>query len=135
MNKRNRLLKKLFEKSIIDESTFLLAIEEELPGLPKPLPDYANILLGRAAAEGHKESKIQSTLKADLQKKVKEKVALHHQHLKENYIHNAVAVVIEVETGKTLAYVGNVDSEIHGQYVDIITSKRSTGSNLAKKVH
>lgn len=131
LDKRNKLLDKLLSKGIIDESTCLLSKTETLPGLPKPLPDYANILLERAILEGHKGTKIESTLQSELQKKVRQKVQYQHSRMKENYIHNAAAIVVDVETGKTLAYIGNVDTEgNHGQYVDIITSKRSTGSIL-----
>ncbi len=129
--KRNRLLDKLCDKKVIDASTCILSKAETLPGLPKPLPDFANILLERAVAEGHEGKRIQTTLQAPLQKQVRQKVQQHHQRMRQNYIHNAAAIVVDIETGNTLAYMGNVDSEgVHGQYVDIITSKRSTGSIL-----
>ena len=51
-----------------------------------------------------------------------------------NHIYNAAALVADVESGKILAYVGNVTDQNmttgHGYQVDVITSPRSTGSVL-----
>lgn len=129
--KRNRLLDKLVAKGAIDQTTAELSKAEPLPGDPKPLPNLASHLLNRVIKEGHQGKNIRTTVDSKLQKSVKEKVQRHHLRMKENYVHNAAAIVIEIATGKVIAYVGNVDTEGHeGQYVDIITSKRSTGSLL-----
>ena len=57
----------------------------------------------------------------------------HHNRHKYNEIHNASAIIIEVETGNILAYVGNCGyprERNHANEVDIIISPRSTGSLL-----
>lgn len=129
--KRNRLLDKLEVKGVIDQSTAALSKVEPLPGEPKPLPDLTAHLLTRAIQEGHAGKNVLTTLDAKLQEIVKEKVQRHHRRMEENYIHNAAAIVVDIATGDALAYVGNVESDgPHGQYVDIITANRSTGSLL-----
>lgn len=129
--KRNRLLDKLAAKGVIDQTTTELSKAEPLPGHPKPLPHLAVHLLNRVIKEGHQGKKVTTTLDSELQKAVKGKVQRHHLNMKENYVHNAAALVIEIATGNVMAYIGNVETEGHeGQYVDIITSQRSTGSLL-----
>ena len=45
---------------------------------------------------------------------------------------SSAAIVINVETGKVVAYIGNTSEKenIHGNHVDVITAPRSTGSIL-----
>ena len=129
--KRDNLLDKLVSKGFISASEARLAKAEPLPGLPRPLPELANHLLNRAIADGHEGTIVKTTLDAGFQKTAKELVQVYHKTLRENYIHNAAVLIVEVETGDVVSYVGNVGSEgEHGQYVDIITSNRSTGSLL-----
>lgn len=131
LDKRNRLLDKLAQKGVIDFGTASLSKAEPLPGAPQPLPNYASHLLTRTIKEGNVGENVRTTLDYKLQKTVKDKVQRHHLRMKENYIHNAAAIVVEIATGNVLAYVGNVEAEgQQGQHVDIITSHRSTGSVL-----
>ncbi|WP_373837096.1 transglycosylase domain-containing protein, partial [Bacteroides heparinolyticus] len=55
LNKRNRLLKQLREKEIIDESTYELAISEPLPDKPHPLPQIAPHLVSKLYQEKNGE--------------------------------------------------------------------------------
>lgn len=135
--KRNRLLDKLLENKVIDLLTCELAKEEILPEAPHPLPRFAPHLLDRAYLEYVKprktaHSRIQTTLDKSLQIQVTETLAKHHQLLQYNEIHNLAAIVLDVETGDVLAYVGNVmgAGEEHGEQVDVIKAPRSTGSLL-----
>lgn len=129
--KRDRLLDKLVSKEILTPSEAKLAKAEALPGLPKPLPEFAPHLLNRAMADGYEGKIVQTTLDATLQAVVNEKVQNYHKLMRENYIHNAAVLVVDIETGNALSYVGNVESGgDHGQHVDIISSNRSTGSLL-----
>jgi len=135
--KRDRLLDRLCEAKVIDRSTCALSKEEPLPGKPYPLPREAPHLLERAAKEGHKGEIVRSSIDGYLQERVNYIVAKHHRNLKANEIHNAAALVIEVETGNVMAYVGNTDpgagreeSQEYGSDVDVITAPRSTGSIL-----
>ncbi len=131
--KRNRLLDDLLKANIIDKETCELSKEEPLPGKPHPLPQIAPHLLDRAAKEGLKGERITSTIDGHLQERVNEIVENHHKILKGNEIHNACALVLDVNTGNVLAYVGNTSNKGKPEYegdVDVITASRSTGSIL-----
>lgn len=128
--KRNRLLDKLQDKGIIDKMTCEISKEEELPGKPLRLPNIAKHLHNKIIRE--KQGKcVRTTINRHLQEKVNEIIQNHHNQLKFNEVHNAAAIVIEVETGNILAYVGNTSgSKEHGNDVDVIQAPRSTGSIL-----
>lgn len=130
--KRDFLLNKLASRGYLSGDELLLAQAEPLPGKVKPLPDHAYHLLQRAEKEGHSGTNVLSTLDAKLQLAVKDKVERYSTQLAGNEIHNAAALVIEAESGRVLAYVGNSGStdENHGHYVDVITARRSPGSLL-----
>ncbi len=129
--KRDGLLDKLVLKGLLPASEAKLAKAEPLPGLPKPLPELASHLLSRTIVDGYVGEVVKTSLDSHIQTKVKDKVQSYHKIMKENYVHNAAVLVVEIETGNVVAYVGNVDSDgDHGQYVDIISSNRSTGSLL-----
>ncbi|MCF8302610.1 MAG: penicillin-binding protein 1C [Bacteroidales bacterium] len=130
--KRNRLLRKLHEAGTINSTTYSLAIAESLPGEPLPLPQEALHLLNRAIKEGHKGERIKTTIDRGLQKQAGQLVEQHHRQLKLNEIHNAAALILDVQSGDALAYVGNVSSTLkkHGEYVDVIDAPRSSGSIL-----
>ena len=129
-DKRNRLLKKLREKGVIDETTYDLAIAEPLPQEPMPLPDVAPHLTERIRNE-HPGERVTTSVLRPLQQRLNLLAERHYQQLKSNEIHNLAILVLDVETRKVLGYVGNSPSdETHANYVDIITKKRSTGSTL-----
>lgn len=129
--KRDFLLHKLYQKEVIDSMTYILSVAEDLPGLPVDLPRLAPRLLTRAVNEGRTGKRNTTTIDYQLQKRVQRLTTRHVNTLKANYIHNGAVLVIDLMTGETKAYVGNVDTEsIHGDDVDIITSQRSTGSLL-----
>ena len=132
MEKRNRLLRRLEEKGVIDELTSQLAQSEVLPDRPEILPHEAPHLLITSYLKGQKGKHIESNINRGLQKKVKQIVKRHHAQLRQNEIYNAAVVVIQVSTGKVISYVGNTDNPEaeHGSQVDIITAPRSSGSIL-----
>ena len=129
--KRNRLLKKLETIKVIDPFTYELAVAEPIPSEPHPLPRHARHLLTHSVNDGSTGKKVTSTVQLALQQRVEQILDDHHQQLKGNQVYNAAAIVLDVETGHVLAYVGNVntDSE-HGTDVDVLTAPRSTGSIL-----
>ena len=128
--KRDRLLLKLFQNNIIDETSYQLALEENLPGKPLPLPDFAQHLTEKIRKEHHGK-RIQTTIDFSLQKKLNDIVREHHYLLSQNQIHNIAVLVIDVETREVLGYVGNSPTNReHKNYVDIIDKFRSTGSIL-----
>ncbi len=129
--KRNRLLMRLARAGYLDSLALPLALQEAVPGPPLPLPRHAPHLLDHITAKGWKGQRVTSTLDEQLQQRVTERVWQHHQRLAANRIFNAAALVMEVETGHVVAYVGNVPSgERNQQQVDVIQAPRSTGSIL-----
>lgn len=141
MRKRNDLLEKLYENKTIDRTTADLAKAEQLPGEPKPLPQLAPHLLDRfkkdyaalKATDKSVATSCETTIDGSLQRQVNNIVWLHQQQLKGNQINNAAAMVMDIETGNVLAYVGNVyqpaDSSLES-HVDVLASVRSPGSTL-----
>lgn len=129
--KRNRLLTKLKTEKIIDPFTYELAVIEPIPVEPHALPRHARHLLTHAIKDGNTGKKIQATVHLQLQQRLEQVLEDHHQRLKANQIFNACAMVVEVETGNVLAYVGNTNTDgEHEADVDVITAPRSTGSIL-----
>jgi len=128
--KRDRLLKRLMFKGYIDSLTFRLALGEPLPGSPQALPQLAPHILTRPVQEVKQGKHVRTTINSNLQSRSNEIVSRHHQRLSGNHIHNAAVLVVEIETGNAVVYVGNVVNSEHGNHVDIRTSPRSTGSIL-----
>ncbi len=141
LRKRNELLDKLVKNKVIDATTGSLAKLEPLPGNPKPLPQLALHLFNRfkkdyPALKSNDVSlttEIQTTININLQQQVNDIIFQHHEQLKGNQINNAAAMVVDVESGNILAYVGNVyipsDTSIESD-VDVLASHRSPGSTL-----
>lgn len=136
LKKRNALLDKLAEAGKIDKSSCELAKLESLPGNPLPLPQYSPHLLQRFIKDNKGLSgstKIKTTLDGNLQRNVAAIVQQHQSVLKGNGINNACALVLDVETGNTLAYVGNIYDPLNKDMesdVDVIAAPRSPGSAL-----
>jgi penicillin-binding protein 1C len=145
--KRDKLLDRLREEGFIDPLSCDLAKQEPLPPKPHPIPMQAPHLLMRvklsklpSRSDGNKKqgpftnpSRIRTTLEKNIQVRAAQIIQRHHEHLAENGIHNAAALIIEVENGNVLAYIGNIhefSSAEHGNHVDVITAPRSTGSIL-----
>lgn len=131
LEKRNRLLSSMLAENILDSTDYELALLEPLPEKPLRLPSHAPHLLDRMQQMNEGQTAIYaSTLKHDLQVSANQVLMQHYLQLRENGIHNAAVLIMEVETGDVLAYVGNTpcSSEQHGCAVDIIPALRSTGS-------
>ena len=128
--KRNRLLKKLLGKEIIDSLTFRLSILEELPQKAFPIPQIAPHLLQKVHKENSGKYSVTS-LQKSLQISSNEIVKNYYLALKENQIHNIGVLILDVKTKKVLSYVGNTPTSIeHQKDVDVIDKPRSTGSIL-----
>ncbi|MCK5170128.1 MAG: penicillin-binding protein 1C, partial [Bacteroidales bacterium] len=130
--KRNILLKKLWRNGIIDSLGYELGMMEKLPGKPYPLPKVAPHLLERLMLS-HKEEKLNSCIDYQLQKNVNKIIERHHKILASNEIYNLAAIIVKIETGEVISYVGNTSIEGSGDYgndVDIIVAPRSSGSIL-----
>ncbi len=136
LEKRNRLLTKLYESGKIDSLTCVLAMREGLPPRPRPLPSDAPHLLDRVAAEtpGAEDGRrVRTTLDRHLQLQATKVVERHHRRYRDNGINNAAAIIIDNDSRAVLAYIGNVGdrkNRENGAAVDVITAPRSTGSIL-----
>jgi len=129
--KRDRLLSRLLNTEKIDSLTFMLSVAEPVPEHPLALPKVAPHLLGRISKEGYAQQRVRSTIQETMQRRVSDIIDQHHQTLKGNQVFNAAAIVVEVKTGNVIAYVGNTNAgREHGEQVDIMMSRRSTGSIL-----
>jgi penicillin-binding protein 1C len=137
IKKRNRLLNKLFTNKIIDKITCELSKLEPIPERILDLPQYAPHLLSRAIKEGHKGKRLTSTIDKKIQLSSIRVVESNYKNLSQNEIQNAAAIVVDIDKGNVLAYVGNTEYGIgdNGNYVDIIMSKRSSGSILKPFLH
>ncbi|WP_298756071.1 penicillin-binding protein 1C [uncultured Psychroserpens sp.] len=130
LDKRNRLLHKLLENAIIDSLTYELSIAEELPQKPYALPQISPHLLQKVAKSNRGE-RIQTTIDTKLQERINLIVKNQYNLLKQNEIHNASVLVLDVHTREVLAYIGNTPTDrAHQKDVDIIDKPRSTGSIL-----
>lgn len=128
--KRDELLDKLVAAGKIDSFTAGLAKEEQIPQEPQSLPRHARHLLTRAVKGGRSEKIIRSTIDHALQLEAERIIRDHHEKLAANQIHNAAALILDVATGNTLAYIGNIESSREEQHpeVDAVIAARSTGS-------
>ncbi|MBS1651777.1 MAG: penicillin-binding protein 1C [Bacteroidetes bacterium] len=132
LEKRNKVLKKIYDTKIIDKRTYELSLQEALPEKPFNIPQITPHLLERIVAEKGKGKKYKTTIRKELQVACTNLLNNHVASLKSNQIYNACVLVAEVNSGKILSYVGNSESNLneYQNFVDIIKSPRSTGSIL-----
>jgi penicillin-binding protein 1C len=133
MQKRNRLLQRLAKKGYLAHNELELSLLEKIPDVPFNMPQMASHLLQRISEQFSNGTIKKTTIDASLQQNVTEIIERQMVPLRANYIYNAAAIVVNVDNGNVLAYVGNskaCDNEQRGNQVDIIDSKRSTGSIL-----
>ncbi|GFD83678.1 penicillin-binding protein 1C [Tenacibaculum sp. KUL118] len=129
-NKRNRLLQKLHEEGIIDQITYDLAIEEELPQKPYPLPTVAPHFVQEVTKQ-YRGQRVKSSIDIHLQRQVNNLVKQHYFRQKQNEVYNMAVLVLDVKTRKVLSYVGNSPTDkAHQKDVNNIIAPRSTGSTL-----
>ena len=128
--KRNRLLKKLLIKKIIDSLTYKLSLLEELPQKPYAIPQITPHLLQKINKEKKGEF-VKTTIDKKLQIQANSIVKKHYNQLSKNGIYNISVLVLDVKTRQVLSYVGNSPTDKkHQKDVDIINKPRSTGSIL-----
>lgn len=131
--KRDRLLDRLYEDGLFDETSLELAKAEPIPSKPNEIPMVALHLLDFAIKEGNEQKMIASTIDANLQKRVDRVVKNHAATLQFDGIENVAALILDVKSREVMAYIGNVyddDLKVNGRQVDIIQAPRSTGSLL-----
>jgi len=134
--KRNRLLSAMHLAGLIGLLELELALAEEIPEKPFPLPDHAPHLLESMKrvinASESSISSYHSTIDKTLQITLNSLAARHHERLRENRIFNLGILVMETSSGKVLSYIGNAPQSgmENAGYVDIIRAPRSPGSLL-----
>lgn len=131
LNKRNRLLAKLYERNILDKTDYDLAVSELLPSNPYPLPQIAPHLVNKIYSE-NKGMQVISTIDKQQQIQVENILMRWNAEFAQNEIKNIAAIVIDVEKNEIVSYCGNVhfNKSISANQVDILQAPRSTGSIL-----
>lgn len=129
--KRNRLLAHLLTLGELDQQTYELAISEPLPGAPLPLPSLAPHLLQHIVATNGPGRWIVS-IDGQLQQRLIRLARQQQLRLAGNGIHNLGVLILDTESGKVLAYLGNLPelAKEHSPQVDLIQAPRSPGSLL-----
>jgi penicillin-binding protein 1C len=141
LRKRNRLLDTLRDRGVIDALGADLAKKEPLPPAPEAVPQLAPHLLERVRGErggggwrtGDPSPWVRTTLLRTVQARATAVLERHSHVLERNGVHNAAALVAEVDSGRVVAYVGNLsrfDRPDQGHWVDVVPAPRSTGSVL-----
>ena len=129
--KRDKLLKKLHHKGIIDQETYELSLMETTPREIIPFPLAAPHLTDRIHARNQLAT-VYTTINPDIQRETNFFVKQHSARLQQRGIENACALVLDNSTGHIVSYVGSQDYhdlDAKGR-VDGITSPRSSGSIL-----
>ncbi|MCQ2228748.1 MAG: penicillin-binding protein 1C [Bacteroidales bacterium] len=127
--KRDNLLKTIYEKNIISEQEYNLAIDEQLPDIPYSIPNIAPQLLASISQTNEGET-VKTTIDYHIQTLVQQMADRYSLRYKANYIDDIAVLVADVETGNVIAYVGNSRQPSATMLVDNIKSERSTGSVL-----
>jgi penicillin-binding protein 1C len=131
LQKRNRLLKKLYINHELDSISYSLALMEDIPSYPNALPEDGYHLLDFALKSGKKGERVQTTIDHSIQTDFSNKLDNYIRLLSQNDIRNACAVVVSLDEGEVVAYIGNTKNPTSGaRYVDLIQSQRSSGSIL-----
>ena len=132
IEKRNFLLKKLYEKNFINEKQYRISLKESIPKKKYSFPALAPHLARRLVNENKDKKIIKSTIDSEIQKKTEKAVKDYSEFLKLSGINNTAVLIINNKNYEVTAYAGSqdfYDFENNGQ-VDGITAKRSPGSLL-----
>jgi penicillin-binding protein 1C len=130
-DKRNRLLKRLYEKNYLRKEQCELAMREPLPDKIYPFNRLAPHL-GRRLAGITKDKIVKTTIDGNLQERLEQVCKDYSRFIANEGISNIAVLVIENSTYNVKAYMGSqnfLDFENYGQ-VDGIIAKRSPGSIL-----
>ena len=129
--KRNRLLKTLLDRKLIDERQYKFSLLEKFPNkiyyYEKKVPQFSIFLKNR-----YPEKIIKSTLDYNLQKKLEKIVHDYSNAMKDVGINNAAVLVVNNKTKEVLAYVASQDfyDKRNNGEIDGLQAKRSPASLL-----
>jgi penicillin-binding protein 1C len=128
--KRDRLLKKLFDNKIIDSTTYKLSLLEDLPGKVLALPNITPQLT-EWLRQTDRNAQIKTTINFERQLQINGIVERHLNIWSNNQVYNAAVLVADVKTGNVISYTANtLNPDRPFYHVDMIRSERSTGSLL-----
>lgn len=135
IEKRNRLINRLFTQHHLTGQEHELALEEDIPEIFFAFPHLAPHLLVFANANNAKNKpfRIKTTIDINLQEQVIRLMQIHKTRLQGNFINNAAVIVLDNTNSEVLAYCANYhdfsNREI-SSHSDMIQAPRSTGSIL-----
>jgi penicillin-binding protein 1C len=133
IQKKNRILKTLFDRGLIDRETFQLAVSEPLQNkettFPMIAPHFCQSIKNHSPYQGQS---FHSTIDLNLQKTVQRIIHQQIEFLQNFGISNASALVAETRSGKIRAYIGSQDffDNVSQGQVDGVIAPRSSGSIL-----
>ena len=131
LKKRDFLLKKLYNKKIINKRQYEISLKEPLPDKRYSFENLAPHLIRRVIEE-RKEKIIKTTIDSELQEKIEKISKDYSDFLKTQGIKNLSVLLIDNKSSEIKSYIGSqdfYDFENNGQ-VDGIIAKRSPGSLL-----
>lgn len=129
--KRNRLLKTLLDRKLIDERQYKFSLLEKFPNkiyyYEKKAPQFSIFLKNK-----YPEKIIKSTLDYNLQKKLEKIVHDYSNAMKDVGINNAAVLVVNNRTKEVLAYVASQDfyDKRNNGEIDGLQAKRFPASLL-----
>lgn len=129
--KRNRLLKTLLDRNLIDERQYKFSLLEKFPTkiyyYNKKAPQFSIFLKNK-----YKDKIIKSTLDYKLQKKMEQIVFEYSSSMKNIGINNAAVLVLNNKTKEVLAYVASQDfnDKKNNGEIDGLQVKRAPASLL-----
>jgi len=133
LEKRNRLLKRLYEKKVITEKEYNLSLEENIPEKPYSLPALAPHYLELLKASNRKATKFYTSLDRDVQLNTQRIAEQWSLSFSKKGIENAAVLILDTKTGNVIAYCANTGLNSRNAdtwAVDLIQSRRSSGSLL-----
>ncbi len=133
LDKRNRLLKKLYQQKTLPKLEYDLAIIEPLPNKPPSLPRLTPHLLDTLTLKYPQQQRFKTTINAIFQQRINQVAKHHSEILALSAVHNLAILVIDNQSFEVLAYMGNArvkKADKYGQAIDLIQRPRSTGSTL-----
>lgn len=129
--KKNKLLKKLYEKKIIGKDSYELAISESVNLFPKPFP-LAAPHLSDTIKKSNEGKIVKTSIDFEIQENINNIVNQYMNEFKKNGVNNCAVLVAETKSGKIRSYIGsnNYFDHINGGQVDGVMASNSTGSIL-----
>ena len=129
--RRNRLLKKLNLRGLIDDTSLRLALQEDVPDVQFDLPQKGLQFLQFCHERQPHATVFNSTLDPSIQGTCQSIIDQYSMQYQVDGINHAACLVIDNKTNEVKAYVGNSRAASdRARYVDCVQAPRSYGSLL-----